>query len=416
MRRRVTTTGAVGIGVGSMLGAGVFVVWGPAANLAGRFLMVALAIAALVALANALSTAQLAARYPEAGGAFAYGTRELGPAWGFLAGAGFLVGKTASVAALGLALGVLVAPAWAAAVATGAVMASWALNARGVTRTAAAAIVLAVATVGALLWIGFRLRQVSPLAQAIADVETAPASISPWSVLAAAGMLFFAFAGYARIATLGEEVRNPARTIPRAIMFAFVLVVAVYVWVGTGLQSHYGARALGSVSEPLPRFLDAHAGVVLGIAVPAAAIAGAMLALTAGVGRTAMAMARAGELPRLLADTNGHGVPARAEALSAAAAIVLIWNGDLRLAISLSAFAVLVYYAIANLAAARQSRGGRTTSFSVSRWVSFAGAAGCLLMAASLPFGAVVIGVIAGSALMAGRQFIWRRRGMSDVP
>src|SRR6187402_738494 len=148
--RRIGLGGAIGIGVGSMLGAGVFAVWAPASEAAGTYLLVAVAVAAIVATANALSTSWLAARHPVAGGAYAYGTLEVHPAAGYVAGLGFVVGKTASLAAMGLTIGAYVWPGHSAVVATLALAAAWTLNAAGVTRTAGAATIIGAAVVLAL--------------------------------------------------------------------------------------------------------------------------------------------------------------------------------------------------------------------------------------------------------------------------
>ena len=100
LQRRLGLGDAVFIGLGSMVGAGVFAVWAPAADAAGTGLLIGLAIAAIVAFGNATSSAQLAAAYPTSGGTYAYGRAELGPWWGFVAGWGFVIGKIASCAAM----------------------------------------------------------------------------------------------------------------------------------------------------------------------------------------------------------------------------------------------------------------------------------------------------------------------------
>ena len=111
LSRRLSTTQATVIGLGSMIGAGVFTAFAPAAAAAGSGLLIGLAIAAVVAVCNALSSAQLAAQYPEAGGTYLYGRERLGQWWGFAAGWMFVVGKTASCAAVALTVGTYVAGA-----------------------------------------------------------------------------------------------------------------------------------------------------------------------------------------------------------------------------------------------------------------------------------------------------------------
>ena len=113
LRRALGTRDAVVIGMGSMIGAGVFTAIGPAAAAAGDWLMLGLAIAGLVALCNAMSSAWLAALYPESGGTYVYARRRLGHFWGFLAGWAFVVGKLASCAAMAFTIGVYLWPAQA---------------------------------------------------------------------------------------------------------------------------------------------------------------------------------------------------------------------------------------------------------------------------------------------------------------
>src|SRR4051812_48555497 len=203
-----------------MIGAGVFAAFGPAAAAAGTGLLIGLAIAAVIAYCNATASAQLAAAYPTSGGTYVYGRERLGHWSGFVAGWGFVVGKTASCAAMALTAATYAVPAagWAQRlVAVAGVLGLTALNYRGITRTAALTRVLVTCTLLALTTI--------VVAIAVGG-GTGHAALGSWhaggvlGILQSAGLLFFAFAGYARIATLGEEVRDPERTIPRAILLA----------------------------------------------------------------------------------------------------------------------------------------------------------------------------------------------------
>jgi len=395
--RRVGVGGAVGIGLGSMLGAGVFVVWGPAAAAAPGTLVAAVAIAGAVAAINAGSSAQLAAVHPVAGGAYAYGRAELGPWPGFVAGLAFVLGKTASIAAIALAVGAYLWPGHAAFVGTIAIVGAWNLNSRGVTRTSAAAVVLASCVVSVLTVLIITLALQSswsfgwfayaPIQQPLAVAGTE----WPGGTLQAAALLFFAFAGYARIATLGEEVKEAARTIPRAIAIALSVVVVIY-----GSLAIVLPHALGTALADLAAPISAAAATtwipswVIVVAAIAAAF-GSLLALTAGVGRTAMAMAREGDLPRPLARANGHGVPALAESVAAVVAIGLVWAGGLTFAIAMSAFAVLLYYAVANAAAWRASRVGHIATWRMPWPISALGLILCVALALWLPIAAVVV-------------------------
>jgi APA family basic amino acid/polyamine antiporter len=364
-----------------MLGAGVFVVWGPAARAAGPWLPAAVGLAAVVAIINATSTALLAARHPVAGGAYTFGRRELGPVWGFVAGVGFVVGKTASVAAMALAIGSYTWPGHAPIVGSAAIAAVWVLNARGVTRTARATTAIA-----ALVLLGLAVVIVSSLTQPAGPAALGPHEpVTATSVASAAALVFFAFAGYARLATLGEEVRDPRRTIPRAIAIAIAVVVAVYLALAAVLLRRPGVEGLSDSAAPLSLAVPDAAGWAAGVAVLAAVAAtGAMVALMAGVGRTAMAMARESDLPVLLATLGKAGAPQRAEAVGAAASIALVWWGDLGFALAMSSVAVLVYYAVANAAAYKAARRDDDGALGMPRVIASLGFALCVLLALSL--------------------------------
>lgn len=222
-------------------------VWGPAASAAGSWLLAAIGLAAVVAIINAMSVSLLAARHPVAGGAYTFGRRELAPVWGFIAGVGFVVGKTASVAAMALAIGSYVWPAHVPLAGTVAIALAWAVNARGVTRTARTATVIA-----ALVLTGLAAVIAMSLSEPAGLPPTAPGNpVTAGSVASAAALVFFAFAGYARLATLGEEVRDPSRTIPRAIAIAVGIVVATYLALGATLLRRPGAYQLADSTAPL---------------------------------------------------------------------------------------------------------------------------------------------------------------------
>jgi APA family basic amino acid/polyamine antiporter len=401
LQRRLGTADAVVIGLGSMIGAGVFVVFGPAAAAAGPALLIGLAVAAVVAYCNATSSARLAALYPLSGGTYVYGRQRLGEFWGFLAGWSFVVGKTASCAAMALTIGLYLWPAHAHAVAVAAVAALTALNYRGVQKSALLTRVI-VTTV------------VSVLAAVVVTVATSghadPARVTVTGghlggVLQAAGLLFFAFAGYARIATLGEEVRDPARTIPRAIRLSLAIALAVYVIVAMTLLAALGP-ALATSKAPLADAVHA-AGVAwfepVVRAGAAVAALGSLLSLILGVSRTGLAMARDGHLPSALAAVHPRfGVPHRAEVAVGTLVAVVAAVADVRAAIGFSSFSVLLYYAVANASAWTLDR-------SIGRRVTPAiGLAGCLLLAFYLPPGSVLAGsavAALGAALYAAPRF-----------
>lgn len=400
LARRLTTRDAVVVGLGAMLGAGVFAAPGPAAAAAGSWVLVGLALAALVAYANATSSAALAARYPEAGGTYVYARERLGPYWGFLAGWSFVVGKTASLAAMALTFGAYLSESLARPLGVAAVVVLTAVNYLGVEKTARltrilVAMVLGVLTVvvvAALTGDGFGVGNLT---------GTPPAGA--WGVLQSGGLLFFAFAGYARIATLGEEVRDPEVTIPRAIPLALGIVVAVYAVVLTTIVFAVGPATLAASSAPLAAAVEAGRWPELSPVVrigAAFAAAGVLLSLLAGISRTTLAMARRRELPGALDAVHPrYRTPYRAEVTVGVIVIAVLLVADLRGAIGFSSFAVLTYYALANASAWRLSAEERRWP----RWLAGLGVVLCVVLAFTLP----VVAVIGGTVLLATGSLVW---------
>lgn len=347
--RRLGLTGSVAVGMSAMIGAGLFVVFPPAIDAAGDGLLVALGLAAIVAACNAFSSAQLASRYPVAGGTYVYGRERLGPFWGYLAGWAFVAGKLASCAAMAFAVGTYVWSEHARALAVAAVVAVIAINLLGVEKSAFVAVVV-VSVVVAVVSLAVALILHGPQAP-----DASAGGATTGGVLQASALLFFAFAGYARLATLGEEVRTPTRTIPRAIATSLVLVVALYAVVALALIQALGAKELAGSARPFVDALDAvdRSGFAPVIQVVAAVAAGgALLSLALGVSRTMFAMARDGHLPRAITLLSGQSrVPRAAELCVGALIIALVLLGDLAMSIAFSSFCVLLYYAIANAAA-----------------------------------------------------------------
>ncbi|WP_026875459.1 APC family permease [Jiangella gansuensis] len=411
LARRLGTVDAVVIGLASMVGAGVFAAFAPAAAAAGTGLLIGLAVAAVVAYCNATSSAQLAAVYPTSGGTYVYGRERLGEWWGFVAGWGFVIGKTASCAAMAITFAAYAVPdeAWRKPVAVVAVAGLAAVNYRGITRTARLARVLIVIVLAALAVV-----VIANLAGGSADTAHLTGRAGPdggwYGILQSAGLLFFAFAGYARIATMGEEVRDPARTIPRAIVTSLVIAVVVYALVGASALLVLGSDGLANASAPLVAAVQADgwdwAAPLVRVGAAAAAL-GALLALIAGIGRTSLAMARERDLPGWLADVHPRfKVPHHAEIALAVVVCVLVLVVDLRGAIGFSSFGVLIYYLIANLSALSQPADQRR----FPRALQILGAAGCLTLVATLPVEAVLIGLGVFAAGLAYRALRLRRR------
>lgn len=400
LARRLGLADAVVIGLGSMIGAGIFAVFTPAAQAAGAGLLAGLVIAAIVAFCNATSSAQLAAQHPVSGGSYAYGRAQLGPWWGFAAGWSFLIGKTASTAAMALTFAAYAAPAGGEkAIAALAVAAVALVNILGVTRTAMATRVIVIVVLACLG---------TALIAANATADRAPLgdvfAAGPYAILQAAALIFFAFAGYARIATMGEEVRDPARTIPRAIVIALAGTVILYALVAVTVLTVLGPKQLADSSSPLADAAPAWASTIVSVAAAAASL-GALLALMAGLGRTGLAMAREGDLPRALAAVHERRrVPHRIELVVAVVSISLVFATDVRIALGFSSFGVLLYYFIANVSAWTQTPQNRR----YPRWLQALGMVGCLSLAAAVPWQSLVSGLVVLAAGLGGRMLLRR--------
>jgi basic amino acid/polyamine antiporter, APA family len=398
LERHLGVSDAVVIGLGSMIGAGIFAALGPAARAAGSGLLLGLGLAAVVAYCNATCSARLAARYPQSGGTYVYGRERLGDFWGYLAGWGFVVGKTASCAAMALTVGSYVWPAQAHAVAVAAVVALTAVNHAGVQK--AAWLTRAIVAVVLVVLAAVVVACLSSSASDSAHLDPG-ADATFGGVLQAAGLLFFAFAGYARIATLGEEVRDPERTIPRAVPLALGTTLVVYAAVAVAALSVLGAGGLGRAAAPLAdavRTAGAPGLVPVVRAGAAVAALGSLLALILGVSRTTLAMARDRHLPHVLAAVHPRlGVPHRAETAVGAVVAVLAATADVRGAIGFSSFGVLAYYAVANASACTlTAEEGRP-----ARIVPVLGMAGCVVLAFALPSASVLWGaavIVLGAA------------------
>lgn len=441
LERRLGVPGAIVVGLCAMLGAGVFFVWTPAAAVAGEWLWIALVLAAVVAIANAMSTAQLAMRHPVSGGGYAYARAELSPTAGFAAGWLFLTGKTCSAAAIALVAASHLWPGWEQPVAIAAIVALALANAQGIRVTASLTwIVVSLALAGialALTWTALGLpagggwgayapASGSLWAPGIAscdvpvgddgsfgfvggaadchDVGALATPPGPLAVLQGAGLLFFAFAGYARMATLGEEVRDPRRTLPIAILGALGIVLALYALVAWATTTAYADAIVWPETPVASLVADPVLHRVL-LAVGAIACLGSLMGILAGLSRTSLAMARDGELPGALARISPRtNAPAVAEGAMAALAIVLVLVAPPVVLVALSSTSVLAYYAIGHVGALRMRHVARAATDAapgawrreawVPAWVSMLGLALCTLLVVTLPW----YGVVASAA------------------
>ena len=370
------------IGLGAIIGAGIFVVTGIAARVAGPAFIAGLLIAGVAAACNALSSAQLAAAYPESGGTYEYGYRVLSPRFGFAAGWLFLVSKLAAGGTVALGFGAAVEEIWPGMSGRGAALAAtvvltaanyFGIKKAGRLNTAVVGVSVSVLVLFVVTGMpAFKASNLSPFA---------PAGIQ--GVLEAAALLFFAYTGYARIATLGEEVHDPRKTIPRAIVIALAISFVLYVAVSLIAVGAIGAEAMGRTASPLQTaaavFPTKSIANVVGVGAMTAML-GVLLSQVFGISRMVFAMARRRDLPPPLAHIHpAHAVPERAVLLAGAIIVVVALVGTLQWVVAAATFTILVYYAVTNLAALRMP----IESMLYPRWIPVLGLAFCLLLAAS---------------------------------
>ena len=394
--------GAIAIGLASMLGAGVFVVFASAYKISSGLIFGAIGLAALVASLNSAAIFQLARQVDRPGGVYTYSRKYLNDHFSFLSGFAFVFGKIASIAAIALVFQKYVLPGqpfWPSAL---AIVALTTINILGINRTASAAAIISAVTIGffvVLSVLGFT----NPVGQVATALELSPSNPLQ-AVLVGAGVVFFAFAGYARIATLGDEVQEAKRNIPIAIMVSMVIVALLYFALAWVLLDAIGL-ALTKTETPVALLFETLTGNYwVTPLIAAIASLGSMLALLAGVSRTAATMAEDNELPKVFEKRNRFGSPWVAEVIIAAGAIALSAIGEIVWVIGFSSFSVLFYYAVGQLSASTQPKNQRI----MPRSLNYLGASLCIILA--LAFGATTFAISTGILLAAwSLRALWRR-------
>lgn len=406
LRRELNLLDAVAVGLGAIIGAGIYVVTGVAAGVAGPAFIVGLLIAGLVATCNALSSAQLAATYPQAGGTYEYGYQVLHPWAGFSAGWMFLISKLAAAGTVALGFGGYLAALLPGVnerlAAVVAVVVLTVVNLIGIKKAGRLNLAIVAVSLAALVYLivaglpAFDVANLRPFA---------PQGLG--GIMRSAALLFFAYTGYARLATLGEEVREPRRTIPRAIALSLGIAALLYGLVALVAVGGVGAAALSATSAPLERAAQAFrlpgAGQVVAVGATVAML-GVLLSQILGISRMLYAMARRHDLPAAMGHVHArHGVPDRAIILTGLVAVVVALFGTLEAIVAAASFTILFYYGVANLAAWRM----RPADKLYPDWVPLLGLITCGVLALMLPWQAIVsgLGLLAAGALW---RTLWR--------
>lgn len=397
LTRELGVLGAIVMGLGSIIGTGVFVSIGIAAGIAGPAVILAVAIGSLVAIFNGLNSAQLAANHAVSGGTYEYGYRYLNPWLGFTAGWMFLVAKMASAAtaALGFA-GYLLnafgvsAQNWIVPIALVTVTIFTLIVLSGIKRSNFANIIIVSIT---LLSLSFFIIAGLPILLSAGSSNLTPFFQRPntesnnviQSILHASALMFVAYTGYGRIATLGEEVREPRKTIPKAIIITMILTMLLYISVAIVSVGTVGAAALSQAAgtKAAPLEVAARSFTIPGspqiLAIGAiTAMLGVLLNLILGLSRVVLAMGRRRDLPIIFTRLNrGSNTPFWAVILVGVAIAGLVLIGNVKTTWSFSAFSVLIYYAITNFAALKLPKEERL----YPKWLGWMGLLACLFLA-----------------------------------
>ena len=398
LKRELGLGGAIITGLGSILGTGAFVSIALASGQWGDAVLVAIPVAGLVAMLSGLSTAYLAGRFPVAGGTYEYAYETLGPTFGFTAGWLFLLAKTASAASAALGIAEYLGSGDSRALAVGATVAVTVLVISGLRRTTAVNLVLVTVTVTALVvFAGAGIAGFSGLAKGLGERTGSVAA----SIFPTVAFLFVAYTGYGRVATLGEEVKEPARTIPRAVIVTLVIAGALYLGVELGGRAMGGPNwgSLLQLEAFTPARLLDHPYRAIVTVGAVTAMVGVLLNLVLGLSRVWLAMGRRGDMPSRLARLDESSQPLTAVLVSGITIILVCLIGDIGVAWSFSAFTVLLYYGITNLAAIRVDR---------RRGTAWAGLASCLLLSF---FVTLQVWLVGAGLLLLG--LIWHRQRRS---
>lgn len=387
---------AVNVSLGSIIGAGIFVILGAAAAVAGPGLVVSVLIAAGVSLLTGFTTAALSRMYPHSGGVYLFTREAISDFAGFLVGWAWLFSNVIGGATVAVGFGYYLSfffPGLPKAVGiVGVVVLTVWIQLLGTRESSRFNNVLGVVKVAVLLFFAaaifrhFHAANFRPLM---------PFGMK--GVWAGAATIFFAYAGFARVAVVADEIEDPKRNVPRATLISIGVSTVIYLVValaavggaGAGLLARSGsplADAMGSLGYRFGARLVAFGGL--------AATGTVLLASVWGLSRLAQVMARDGELPGFVgrsAGRKGGDVPRNAILLSGAGMLALAFSSDLPHIAYISSFSLLLYYAAMNLSGLKVLRGG-------IRSVTALGFLSCIVLMFSLPTRAWVVGAVVVAA------------------
>lgn len=390
--RALTLKDAVGVGLGAIIGAGIFVVTGVAAGVSGPAFIVGLVIAGIIAAFNGLSSAQLAAIYPHSGGTYEYGYRLINPAFGFSAGWMFLISKLSAAGVVAIGFGSyfyqLAPVASPMIISVVAVVFLTVANYFGIKKAGTLNLIIVSVTLLSLIYLVF---SGFPAVKAENFKPFAPFGIS--GIAEAAALLFFAFTGYARIATLAEEVREPKRTIPKAIIITIITAIILYVAISVVAIGVIGAEKMADSKSPLQLVAEALSTPAINTVVTigaSTAMLGVLLSQILGISRMMLAMGRRHDLPPFFQIIHrNYRVPHLGIIITGVIILLLTIFGTFEFIVRAATFTILLYYSITNISALRQPKNEQM----YGKLIPVLGLIGCLVMSASLPLNVMISGV-----------------------
>ncbi len=415
LKRTLGLLDATAIGVGAIIGAGIFVVLGVAIGYSGPSIIVSIIMAGAVASFTAFSFAELGSAIPKEGGAYAYAFDMISPSVGFVVGCLWLFGQIVAGAAISLGFAsylVKFLPMFPVkTVAVIVALALTGLNLLGIKQSTTVNNILVIIKIAILcVFVGIGAFYIHP--QNLSQFS--PYGVS--GILQGAGFIFFAYLGFGRISTLGEEVKNPEKTLPLSILIALVVSVILYIltaFTATGLTDY---RILAQSNSPIADAASATGSLALVAAVTfGALIATASVLLTnlIGLSRVAFAMARDGQLPKTAAKVSSRlGTPYVSILAMGALLTILAYSLDLKQAAAITSFSILSTHLTVNLSAARLGKNHENRKFKapLHPLIPTLGLLSCIILMFSLPQQSWIVAAIVVALSTAFYLFRTRQR------
>ena len=378
--RTLTLKSSIYLGLSSMIGAGLFNNIAPTSKISSYGSVIGLLIASSLAIANASSSAQLSSLFPKTGGTYLYAKEVLGRPYDIIAGVVFIIGKTISCIAIALTVGNYLSPVYGRELGVVLCLLIFLLSFSGINKTAEIAKWFVWILFGLLMFYSFSIISTSGVNYAIPVFN----DISFDSILLSASIWFFAFTGYSRLATFGEEVKNPREIIPTAIFTGLGITVLLYLIISWLTLSVVSPEIIMNSSTPLlvamdvSRFSDFTFLVVFASSI---AMVSVFLALMPGISRIYVALSRDRILPQAFSKIHKKFNSAYlSEAFVLISVVIGIYIFDVVGSIKTSSFFILIYYTITNLCVIKLDKEKRLYSVVVAYY----GFAFCLVLAIAL--------------------------------